>query len=1220
MAWTADSAAAGLPARYRLIRPLGEGAQKRVHLAEDTLLDRQVAISSIALDHAAAGADALAEARAMARVGERPHVVSIHDVIETSDAVHIVSPYLPGGSLAERLRREPGGLAIAELLRFGAQLCSGLASAHAVGIAHRDLKPANALLDAAGDVHLADFGLAALWEAGSGGVVGTPEYMAPELWTGADGERGDLYALGCTLYELATGKPPFVGVSTDDVLRLHQLAAPEPPSRHRRGLPVLLDELILSLLEKDPARRSASPEDVRAALEGLRRAGAGAGPVRRAPAEPAHSGSHRAGVARDVPLVGRASELARIETALERAQHGGRGVILVRGEAGSGKSRLLRELRERAEARGIGVLQGAAHEDEPLPYRPFVDAMLPLATRLGELAGPDAERVRAFLQLDSASAAAVSVAGRYQLFAALIRGLFRFARDRPLVFALDDLHWADAASLDLLEQLACAVLEARESDAGLWIVGGLRPVDDGGRLARVLERLELDPACEILSLEGLDLAGVERLLRGLGVPKPASGLVRAVRDTTGGNPLFVRELVAHLERHDGLRLIAGSSVGAEGSELRLPASLTQAIAERIEMLAPATRRLLTQAAVLGARFELQSLAAVAELSFEVVLAHLDEALALELVVDEGQAARFSHPLVRQVFVERAGPTRVQRMHLAVARRLEREPSSARGDAPIEIAHHLIRAGPLAPPEDVVHHAGLAAERALAKYAWDEAAGLAEEGLAAGGPGLAVAERARLHRLAAEAYLNSADTDLCLHHGRQAIECHRAAGDPVGLARALGDHLHATGHFGKMPLGELPDVAPLEEALEHLDPAERALRARLLGILAQTYWFGRNYERAVSLASASLALAESVGDDARCAQSSVHLAVAHLQRIDFERAEAAFQTGMARSRRAGDLFGLQQCVVRRAVLLIAQGRLEQAEQALGEASELDRAVHNLRDATLAQAFRLALAVARGDFDAVDELAAAMDWSARVKHVNAGHSALPNLAYACAMRGDARGAHAAIDLLVRPGVVEDEPRLTRASEPLNRALIDAYLGEPVDPERVPRFDGFDLERLDLPLVMPICAAFELAEAAGLRAPDPSAREALERASRLGLVFGPGWPFFVPRLCSLAALRAGDLDLAASGFEEAAERARRIGATPEIARCHGDLARTLVERDAPGDRVRAAALLTRALPALRALGPPGAVHRAEKLAALVGAPAAAPSASHASKERAWPEPPPT
>jgi serine/threonine protein kinase len=234
-----------------------------VYRAEDTALGRTVALKVIARD-AVESAHALArfrrEARAAAAISH-PNVAVVHETGEVSGEPFIVVEYLPGGSLAERLRRE-GCLPWREAARLGARIASGLAAIHAAGIVHRDLKPANVLLDADGTPKLADFGLAAetvdrdghLTKTGE--LVGTFEYLAPEQAEGRRGVdgRADLYSLGATLYALLVGHPPFEGTKLE-LLKKHLVDTPRPPSASVPLVPRELDALVQTLLAKDPGAR-----------------------------------------------------------------------------------------------------------------------------------------------------------------------------------------------------------------------------------------------------------------------------------------------------------------------------------------------------------------------------------------------------------------------------------------------------------------------------------------------------------------------------------------------------------------------------------------------------------------------------------------------------------------------------------------------------------------------------------------------------------------------------------------------------------------------------------------------------------------------------------------------------------------------------------------------------------------------------------------------------
>src|SRR5712692_7515980 len=230
---------AGVPAvrtfaggRYVVRRALPEGGQKTVYVVHDTALDRECALALIRTD--LLEPDDLErlrrEAQAMARL-DHPNIVAVYDIGEEDGRPFFVCQYITGGDLREALRAAGGPLPIERALAIAEDLCRALAYAHEHGIVHRDVKPANIWLTNEGSAKLGDFGLAKA--AGrsrltlSGAVVGTAAYMAPEQALGQPADaRSDLYALGCVLYELLTGRPPFLGDDALAVISQHVNTAP----------------------------------------------------------------------------------------------------------------------------------------------------------------------------------------------------------------------------------------------------------------------------------------------------------------------------------------------------------------------------------------------------------------------------------------------------------------------------------------------------------------------------------------------------------------------------------------------------------------------------------------------------------------------------------------------------------------------------------------------------------------------------------------------------------------------------------------------------------------------------------------------------------------------------------------------------------------------------------------------------------------------------------
>jgi len=258
--------------RFVIERPLGAGGMGAVYLARDEQLGEAVALKVIAgmalLDPGSA--ERLRREASMARRISHPNVVRMHDLGEENGLLFVSMEYVTGESLATRIERL-GTLTPSQLRPILAQLCEGLAAAHAAGVVHRDLKPANILIDAQERVKLIDFGIArADLHAGmtaTNMIVGTPEYMAPEqIKGGAVDARTDIYALGAVLYHALTGRPPFRGATPISVGLAHCTDPVVPPKQLRPDLPVAWDAAVTRMLEKTPAARFAGAHAVLAAL------------------------------------------------------------------------------------------------------------------------------------------------------------------------------------------------------------------------------------------------------------------------------------------------------------------------------------------------------------------------------------------------------------------------------------------------------------------------------------------------------------------------------------------------------------------------------------------------------------------------------------------------------------------------------------------------------------------------------------------------------------------------------------------------------------------------------------------------------------------------------------------------------------------------------------------------------------------------------------------
>ena len=637
----------------------------------------------------------------------------------------------PSGS-AEAL----DGSRLRRVLTLARQLCAPLAFLHGEGIVHRDLKPDNIIVRADGTPVLVDFGVMAEFGAAVGRdrvtadsqVAGTPFYMAPEQITGADMDaRADLYALGCVLYELLTGEPPFTGDSAARVLRAHLEREPAPPSSCADGIPPAVDELVLRLLAKEPAKRLGYAVDVAAALVDL-----GAEDAAGEPGPRPRIYLYRPG------LAGRDAVLEELRAGLSPLLQGRGGLTFVGGESGVGKSRLVLELVRAASERGAQVLAGEAQAlaGRPLgalckPLQAIADRCLergaqetdrllgprgPLLARheptLADLPGQDRYPAPPELPPDAA---------RQRLFRSLHETLAALAADRPVLLVLDDLQWADELTLGFIGALASGDALARQP---LHLLGTYRTEEVGPGLARLLR----EPGCRLVPLERLDRLGVGAIVADmLALASPPAELVRFVARRSEGNPFFIGEYLraaaqeALLRRDRQGRWHLAHQHGADGGfdALDLPETLRDLIVLRLGALTRPARRLAELAAAAGREVPLALLEQVSGLEPAALQQGFAELLERQVAEEPVPGTlRFAHDKLRETTYDAMDAERKRALHQRLAEALDTP--GGRQDQSHAIAMHYTLGEVHRDPARVLEANLHAGEVALGKEAPHEA--------------------------------------------------------------------------------------------------------------------------------------------------------------------------------------------------------------------------------------------------------------------------------------------------------------------------------------------------------------------------------------------------------------------------------------------------------------------------------------------------------------------
>jgi class 3 adenylate cyclase len=577
-------------------------------------------------------------------------------------------------------------------------------------------------------------------------------------------------------------------------------------------------------------------------------------------------------------FVGRDPQLERLWALWEQAAAGEHRVAFIAGEPGVGKTRLAAELAVEVHEHGSTVLAGRCDEDLGVPYQPFVTALrhfldetptTELSSRLGRYGG---ELVRLVPELAEHLPGLPSPlrsdpeTERHRLFDSVASWLYSMSARESVLLLLDDLQWAAKPTLLLLRHVV------RSADAGrLLILCTYRDSElaAGHALLEVLGDIRRHSDVERFSLTGLDESGVAAFVEQTGRDLDADGLrlAHAIHEETGGNPLFVREMLRHLAEDQRDR---GEATYLPAEGLRVPEGVRDVVGRRLSRLSKEANRVLWVAAVIGTAFELPVLQAAGGLDEEPLLFALEEATEAQLVGEMAGAAsgyRFTHALVRDTLYERLSGARRRALHRRVAEAIEMVHAGRLDDHLPALAHHFARAlTPTADPSTAVSYSRRAGDRALAQLAHDEAVTYYTQALeqldaAEGRP--ADGQRLQLLISLGEAQRRAGDPahrETLLHAAALAKD----RGDGEALARAALANNRGAWYSVAGEL-DLERTAVLESALEAVGEADSAIRARLMANLATELVFSPERERRAALSDAALAMARRLDDPAALAE-------------------------------------------------------------------------------------------------------------------------------------------------------------------------------------------------------------------------------------------------------------------------------------------------------------------------------------------------------------------
>lgn len=742
--------------RYDIKSELGRGGMGVVYRASDPLLNRDVAIKLIppTLLNPETEQRFQREAQLVAQM-DHPAVVPIFDFGKHEGSLFFVMPVVEGTNL--RWFQRDSALTLGEVIDIGIQVAEALEYSHSRGVSHRDIKPENIMVvreDSRLRVRIMDFGLARGAAESritkTGTIAGTLSYMSPEqvAASGID-YRTDIYSLGTVLYECLTGEPPFSGELQSVLYRIvHEI--PQSPRAVGVDINEDLEAVVLNCIAKEPTKR---PQRAGEVADSLRRS---------------QTRLHQSDLSKSVvmtktmmmprvalsPFIGREKELAELQKRLNAAVSGECQFVVVSGEPGVGKTRLLDEIENLARARKLLVLHGRCIEqDGAFPYQGFCDAIqeyfrqrdsASFGSNRIELSDVAADLVSLFPMLSEISEIRSAATGdsklsqlsgsqgpenRTQIFELLARTVTRLAAGKPLILFLEDLHAAEI-SIEALQYIV-----RRLGPTPTLIVGTYRSseVDNKNHpLTRMLDTFRGDRRFTAIALGPFSQSEHRLFLETLiGGPKLAPNLVAKMYEATEGNPFFTKELVRSLLDSGGISKDQTGAwnlgAGAELSTGELPATIQQAVEKRVERLPEQLREILSLAAVVGKSFDVRDLEALAgDRDVEDAIDRLvEEGLLEEERESRGDRLTFASGVVRDVLYGAISRRKRRSLHRKYAEEIEKRHGGRLERVYPQLVHHFSQGDV---PDKTVEYGLRMSKTALDAFSPEESARAAKTAL------------------------------------------------------------------------------------------------------------------------------------------------------------------------------------------------------------------------------------------------------------------------------------------------------------------------------------------------------------------------------------------------------------------------------------------------------------------------------------------------------------
>jgi diguanylate cyclase (GGDEF)-like protein len=735
--------------RYDLLDKIGEGGMGVVFRAKDLENDQDVAIKFMKSKATSSYIEDVVRFKKQIEIITKFNhnsILKVYDIGEHGSTPYIVMELLKGNNLLTLLQ-EGKHFDLDETLEIIKQLLQALNYVHNLGVIHRDVKPGNIFLctkTGQTEVKLLDFGLALVMKLDEikceEEISGTFGYMSPEM-TGILNrrldERSDLYSLGVVFYRLVTGRLPFTAKEVDKLLHQQVAFTPPRPSKLNKDVPLVLEDMLMKLIMKDPDFRYQSTSGLLYDLEKFRNG------------EQEFSLGERdqkRKLTYQTRLTGREEELTRLKELYNDAKAGKGSICLIGGEAGIGKSRLVEEIRDYIyEQAGLFIGGKCFSQGNKTPYQPFKDAIDAYIRKIEKLDSPAREtvinrikntlgdlgevvvkfnpRMRDVLG-EAKELAPLEPERENQRFLMVLSDFFYHLINAGNVclLYLDDLQWADQGSLSLLEKIAGKI-----GNSNLLILGTYRDNEVGpDHGLNKLKELSREQGCALTDIK-LSLFNYETLnkfvSRLLGDKEDKCyDITQYILAKSKGNTLFAIEIIRQLV--DERALIYNADTWEINwdriDEITISPTIVDIIIRRIEELDHEQLWFLCYGAVIGSEFDIELLLPLLHRTEEKVITLIDEVIALQLLERSSIKGRvyFVHDRIKEACYSRIGKSDEKKFHLQVAEAIERLYTGERLEEYIfDLTHHYMVAEN---KDKILQYAIPAAEKAKQRYANEDA--------------------------------------------------------------------------------------------------------------------------------------------------------------------------------------------------------------------------------------------------------------------------------------------------------------------------------------------------------------------------------------------------------------------------------------------------------------------------------------------------------------------